>query len=401
MLLQLFFIIVAAPPLANKLCTTYMLLTQSHYSFFLHHPSLDRFVLFSTSSLPFVDGSFGHQNRILRSLLMPPLAMISFVSWASMARTTSLCILSRTWCTFRDWMSYKMMSPVSDPVTMHCRDFGLLTRNVEEMQYLVFWCIGVPYVLEHLALPDNVMGQSLSWESNVPASTYLPFGLYVTCDTGGLPAANIVFKHSPVQTSQMRIKPSWLADTTQVPSRLKETAVTGSEWAGNVDTHSPLRMSQSLTVSSNDPDANKFDCGLNSVQKTKLSCPRNSIKASSVCASHRRSVLSSLAVATNGSELLDHATSLIPLECPDSVDTGWIEYGDLFSQLCDDSEVLARSHILTLPSALADAHSAASSRSFVILAGANLTLDTALLCSPNCGMHANGAGLLASPSSAA
>eukprot|EP00638_Chattonella_subsalsa_P021580 CAMPEP_0117885530 /NCGR_PEP_ID=MMETSP0950-20121206/19709_2 /TAXON_ID=44440 /ORGANISM="Chattonella subsalsa, Strain CCMP2191" /LENGTH=50 /DNA_ID=CAMNT_0005742463 /DNA_START=484 /DNA_END=633 /DNA_ORIENTATION=- len=48
----------------------------------------------------------------------------------------------------------------------------------------------------------------------------------------------MVFKHSPVVVSQIRIKPSWLPElpeTIMVPSLLNSAAVTGSEWAANVE----------------------------------------------------------------------------------------------------------------------------------------------------------------------
>ena len=122
---------------------------------------------------------------------------------------------------------------------------------------------------------------------------------------------------------------TYLAETTHVPSRLNETAVTGSECAGNVLTHCPLRTSQSFTVSSNEPLANRFDEGLNWQQNTKLSCPRNSTSESDVCASKIRRVLSSDAVAqyASAAPLFDQQTSLIPRECPINVVIGDSRYG--------------------------------------------------------------------------
>eukprot|EP00619_Florenciella_sp_RCC1007_P004152 CAMPEP_0205931578 /NCGR_PEP_ID=MMETSP1325-20131115/27629_1 /ASSEMBLY_ACC=CAM_ASM_000708 /TAXON_ID=236786 /ORGANISM="Florenciella sp., Strain RCC1007" /LENGTH=39 /DNA_ID= /DNA_START= /DNA_END= /DNA_ORIENTATION= len=36
-----------------------------------------------------------------------------------------------------------------------------------------------------------------------------PFGEYLTYETGGLPSAKMVLRHSPVAVSQMRTSPSW------------------------------------------------------------------------------------------------------------------------------------------------------------------------------------------------
>ncbi len=56
------------------------------------------------------------------------------------------------------------------------------------------------------------------------------------------------------------------------------------------------------------PETNKFDCGLNLHEKTKLECPRNSTNASPVSALHSRNDLSSLAV-TMYEDVGDHVTS--------------------------------------------------------------------------------------------
>lgn len=60
------------------------------------------------------------------------------------------------------------------------------------------------------------------------------------------------------------------------------------------------------------PETNKFDCGLNLHENTKLACPRNSTNASPVSALHNRNVLSSLAV-TMYDAVGDHVTSRLGL----------------------------------------------------------------------------------------
>lgn len=190
---------------------------------------------------------------------------------------------------------------------------------------------------------------------------------------------------------QKQYSRTYLAETTHVPSRLNDTAVTGSECAGNVLTHCPLRTSQSLTVSSKEPLANKLDDGLNWQQKTKLSCPRNSTSESDVCASKIRNVLSSDAVAQYGSvaPLFDQQTSLMPREWPMSVAIGDNKNG--YPPFVPRTPICVKgspkSQIFTVPSADDDAHNAAWF--FVSLDGANRTADTARLCSPYIGKHTN------------
>ena len=60
-----------------------------------------------------------------------------------------------------------------------------------------------------------------------------------------------VFKHCPDAVSQIRQSPSLLLETMSVPSRLKSTAETGSEWAGRDFKHFPVLTSQIRTDSSN------------------------------------------------------------------------------------------------------------------------------------------------------
>jgi hypothetical protein len=58
---------------------------------------------------------------------------------------------------------------------------------------------------------------------------------------------------TPFGTHQIRHRPSKLLDAIRVPSTLKSTAVTGSEWAGTLLRHFPDRTSQTLIVSSKLP----------------------------------------------------------------------------------------------------------------------------------------------------
>ena len=85
------------------------------------------------------------------------------------------------------------------------------------------------------------------------------------------------------------IKPSIEHEPINVPSWLKVTAVTGSEWAGSVFNvlpvfrlahspvlskyHVPRATSHTRTDSSKLPDASNVDDGLKFTQKTKLVCP--------------------------------------------------------------------------------------------------------------------------------
>lgn len=75
--------------------------------------------------------------------------------------------------------------------------------------------------------------------SNVEARMYFPFGENLTKLTGGLSSSMRVLRHCPVEVSQIRISPSYEHDTINVPSRLKQTADTGSECAGRVRRHFP------------------------------------------------------------------------------------------------------------------------------------------------------------------
>ncbi|KAI2803911.1 hypothetical protein BLOT_008050 [Blomia tropicalis] len=70
-------------------------------------------------------------------------------------------------------------------------------------------------------------------------------------DTGGLSSSINVFKHCPEFVSHIRQRPSYELDAINVPSRLKCTAETGSECAGNVFKHFPVLTSQIRTDSSN------------------------------------------------------------------------------------------------------------------------------------------------------
>ena len=128
----------------------------------------------------------------------------------------------------------------------------------------------------------------------------------------GLSSSTKVLRHWPESASHNRlpetltqeddrgicsyINPSIAHDTIRLPSRLKLTAVTGSEWAGRTlrdfpakqiehvrhrlrrrSSHRnvPLATSHILTVSSNPPEANKLDLWLKLTQKTKFVCPFN------------------------------------------------------------------------------------------------------------------------------
>ena len=101
----------------------------------------------------------------------------------------------------------------------------------------------------------------------------------------------------------------------QVPSRLKETPVMGSECAGIVLTQFPVRGSQSLTFSSKPPETRRFAEALNATAKTNEVWPRSSTRGIPVGASQIRMFLSSLAEATYR-ESLDQSRSFMPEAWP-------------------------------------------------------------------------------------
>ena len=94
------------------------------------------------------------------------------------------------------------------------------------------------------------------------------FGVKQMEVTGGFSSPMMVFKHCPVAVSHMRQRPSYDALATSVPSCEKSSIVIGSECAGRTRSWRPVRTSHSRTVSSYDPEARRFDCGLNLTQKT-------------------------------------------------------------------------------------------------------------------------------------
>lgn len=79
---------------------------------------------------------------------------------------------------------------------------------------------------------------------------------------------------------------------------MKLAAVTGSECAGSTFKHLPVLTSQTLTVSSKEPETIMLDWGLKLTQKTWLVWPCSVLMREPVSTSQRRTVLSSEAEQT-------------------------------------------------------------------------------------------------------
>src|SRR5262249_28696458 len=95
-----------------------------------------------------------------------------------------------------------------------------------------------------------------------------------------------VANDSPVFTSHNRALPSSPPETSSLPSELKATVLTHSEWPLRVAISRPVAVSQSLTVASAPPEASNFPSGLKAIARIFAVWPDSLRNSRPVAASH-------------------------------------------------------------------------------------------------------------------
>ena len=170
-----------------------------------------------------------------------------------------------------EWMSQMYTIPSSEAPTTHWAPLGKCEKNAYATQNVQF--VWPRNVFTHIHGPRCRNAHNFTWLSKVATSKNLPFGENLMKETAQLALSISVFRHWPVPVSHSLQSPSKLHETINDPSRLNSTAVTGSECAGSDCKHRPDFASHTRTVSSNEPLATKFDCGLKLTHTTNDACP--------------------------------------------------------------------------------------------------------------------------------